>query len=203
MQNEQKYDEHSVDSVVQNLNGMVTEIGLSSEDGSGKKQIYPYAKMMNLIEQCRSIESEFRVGKVDIATDQIGQLDGIMELFEKSSKLVQKLKEEKSRFTRHISGVEMAHGSDGVRYVCSKGKCRYSVDSDSAFQSNRAALSVRGRRKKATRYTSLVLNEYINRMGFVSDRLKALLDRVQQENERAKARSENEARAMMENNQPR
>lgn len=203
MQNEHKYDERSVDSVVQNLGGVVTEVGVGaassqeSQNPSVSKSVYPYARLMNLIEQCRSIESEFRVDTVDFATHQEERRGLVKALYEKSEKVVQKLKEEKSRFAQHVAGSGQSREHHGVRYYCSKGRCRYSVENDAAFYSDRAALSQRKRRKKATRYTTQVLSEYIDRMEFVSDRLKLLLERVKRDDEAAKARSEHKAREMM------
>ncbi|MCK4517702.1 hypothetical protein KAT92_02930, partial [Candidatus Babeliales bacterium] len=48
-----------------------------------------------------------------------------------------------------------------------------------------------------TRYTTQVLNEYIDRMDDMTQRLNALVERVHLEDEAAKAKSESEAKEKM------
>jgi len=196
MQYEQKYDEHSVDSVAENLDGVVTQIGVEADSSNvPAKLVYPYARMMNLIEQCRSIESEFRIDTVGFEHHEEEKVGLIKALFDRSARVAQKLKEEKVRFSDYLAaGSRRNQDDEGVHYKCAKGQCGYSVDHKDLFYSDRAALSHRTRRKKATQYTTQVLNEYINRMEFVSDRLMVLIDRVRRGDEAAKVRSESKAK---------
>jgi len=60
MQYDQRYDESVVKGVASVAAGIQENVSIVSENPS-----YPYARIMNLIEQCRAIESEFRLGVVD------------------------------------------------------------------------------------------------------------------------------------------
>lgn len=190
MQHEQKYDEHSVDCVAERLGNLLTNAKENSQ-----KAGYPYARMMNLIEQARSLQSQFRVDQVDV--EKIG---AVKELYEKTQKIHERLLQEKSRFSEFLSQSQRRRGKEEIRYVCKKTKCRYLVSDESSFYTNKAALSRKARRKKTWRYTTQVLNKNINKINFIGRRLKLLIDKSHAEDEAAKARSESLAKELVSNN---
>ena len=150
---------------------------------------YPYAKMMNLIEQCRSLESQFHRDTVSFNFQECDVV-AIKRLSASAGKVLEKMRKERGNFSDYISE---------MRYQTSdQARPRYQVSRTRRSYLTNVGLAIRKeRRQKATRYTTQVLNEYIGRMDDMTQRLNALVERVHQEDEAAKAKSQSEAKEKM------
>jgi len=163
-------------------------------DSAGKtaKSAYPYARMMNLIEQCRSIESKFRKHKytIDLGQDYAGSLKEIQALHQDVIKVSERLHRERFSFTEHVSG-RRVKGKDGadtkVDYLCTKGKCHYTINGSELMSRKKQHI-------KTSRYTSQVLDTYIQHLKIIDKRLMSFLERIYRENEAVKARSASQAK---------
>lgn len=183
MQHEQKYNESEQLDVVDKC--ALGTAGNIAEQGSG----YPYARMMNLIAQSRSVEHDFHRYTVDFNRHRDERVDDIKMLHQKIKKLSEKLKQERGTFVDHVS-VSRFKGDEEQRpenLLCSKGKCRYS-------RARHSALSRKARNQKSARYTCQVINEYIERLEIMSLNLGRLIENERMRDEAAKARSENQAK---------
>jgi len=150
---------------------------------------YPYAKMMNLIEQCRSLEAQFHRDTVSFNFQEC-DIISIKRLSSDAGKVLEKMRKERGNFSDYIS--EMRHQTSD------QARPRYQVSRTRRSYLTNVGMAIRKeRRQKATRYTTQVLNEYIDRMDDMTQRLNALVERVHQEDEAAKAKSESEAKEKM------
>ena len=174
MRHDQRYDESLVKGVASVASGIQGGASVVSE-----KPSYPYARIMNLIEQCRAIESEFRLGVVDFSPSHEDKVTMVQNIFDRAMKVKGRLSNERGQFTDFISGLsDQRSVATKVKYVCTKGKYRYVVQDDSVFFDDSAALSRDERLKKVMRYTSRVLNRNIEKVDFILGGLQSLIDRV-------------------------
>ena len=94
MHYEQQYDEKSAELAAER--GVVAADDLKDgvQDGG-----YHYPRMMNIIEQCRAIESEYHVGNnINFGSYKNNNLLDVSKLLEDTEKVILRLQEEKNRF---------------------------------------------------------------------------------------------------------
>lgn len=180
MQHEQKYnDSEQLDAVERSLTPDV--------EMRGEPSGYPYARMMNLIAQARSIERDFHSYTVDFDCRDDDRVAKVIALQKKINKVTEKLKQEQGSFIEFVSIKPDSDVMDPTEYLCNKGKCRYST-------TRHSALSRKARNQKSARYTCQVLNEYMERMEIMAVNLGRLVEQARLNDEAAKLRSENEAK---------
>jgi len=188
MEYEQKYDTNDqVGVAVEYSEGYINELG----GGQGRKS-YPYARMMNLIEQCRTLESSFHDYAHDFSSEEeSSRIDGISNLRSKVVKVAQKMREEKGSFASYVADTRFENEEEETKanYLCTKGKCRYTVR-------GKSVLARKAPRQKASRYTGQVLNKYIERLEVIDQRLEALIEQSRLHDEAVKARSADKARSI-------
>lgn len=161
-------------------------------DGSAGRSAYPYAKMMNLIEQCRSIESKFHKCTTKFSVDRGYSIDKVVRLRKNISKVEERLSSERASFEAYISGSRFKGDNQDqtkVDYLCTKGKCRYTVEGSPLMSRKKQNI-------KTSRYTSQVLSKYIERMKIMEKRLGTLLEKSRLDDEAARALSENKAKEL-------
>lgn len=167
--------------------------------GGGTLNGYPIARMLNLIEQCRSIDTEFHGHKFDLSQyyedGSADRINKVKHLHSKVVKVTQKLREERVSFTDFIAGSQNRgrEKTKKVSYLCSKGKCRYTTKQN-------LVLSRKEKEKKASRYASQVLNKYLKKLVIMDQRLNDHIERVRLKDAAVKARSEDAAKKIVKTN---
>lgn len=191
MHYEQKYDENTVGEVSEVEGKEVIHVCTEGfKDG-----LYPYARVMNLIEQCRALESEFRSKVVDFDSGNDKNVAALKELLVKIEKLNERLKQEMTQFTSYVTAAKLqSQETDKLEYSCESGKCQYKVHDRDVLYSKGLAVSRDERSKRVMKYTRTVLRRNMAKVSFLENSLIALLDKVKREEEIALKKSINQAK---------
>jgi len=156
---------------------------------------YPITKMLQLIERCRAIDSEFHSHRFDLShysdEDSEDRVNGIKDFYKRVVEVSKKLRDEKGNFSNFIAGIDprRSERTKTVNYLCSKGKCRYSAEETTVF-------SRKAKEKKAIRYASQVLNKNLNKIMIMEQRLADHIEKVRLKDAVAKAKSEKIAKLL-------
>ena len=180
MQYEQKYDEKSVE-----LSTGTAILSVDNVKNSSGPALYPYAKIINIIEQCRDIEREvYTSGTVNFGSLSNNDLVKVKKFYEKANVLFGKLEEEERCFDDYIAGTcfkRRGERIEKIRFECDKGRCQYQVKDKSVFSSDEEALSGKRRNKKTRRYTSLVLKRCKQKLDHLRKSSQALIKKINEE----------------------
>jgi len=170
MHYEQKYDETSAELAAER--GIVAADDLRNNGVQG--EVYHYPRMMNIIEQCRAIESEYHVGNVDFGSYKNNNLSDVATLLEDTEKVIVRLQEEKDRFADYVSSLTFSRAA--------------------LLSNNGDTFSRKKRRLRMRRYTFQVLERCNQKMLNVQRSLKLLKENIERSDAEARARSESRAR---------
>ena len=143
-----------------------TASDMTSENKFREIPIYPYAKMMNLFEQCRQVESESHK-KITSFTQRKCELKELTEISKKTETLSKKLRKEKDGYSIYLSDSNFNKNfiiNESHEKVQRKGR-KVSI-----------VHNITHRKSKQEKTTLQALNEYIDKMDSSCQKLQSLVE---------------------------